>query len=30
VEGVFKNVGFELPLDSEIKQSLTFVGKMGS
>jgi len=29
VEGVFKTVGFELPLDAEIKQSLSFVGKMG-
>jgi len=29
VEGVYKTAGLELPLDSEIKQSLTFVGKMG-
>jgi hypothetical protein len=29
VEGVFKDVGLELPLDAEIKQSLTFIGKMG-
>jgi hypothetical protein len=30
VEGVYKQVGLELPLDSEIKQSLTFIGKMSS
>lgn len=28
VEGIFKDVGFELPLDSEIKQNLTFIGKI--
>lgn len=28
VEGVFKETGFELPLDSEIKQNLSFIGKI--
>lgn len=28
VEGIFKDVGFELPLDAEIKQNLTFIGKI--
>jgi hypothetical protein len=28
IEGRYKDVGFDVPLDAEIKQRLTFIGKL--